>query len=51
MTRNGSLAIVNKNIANGGPNAIKVHPKNSITVMIVDIIVAITGNVTEFFFL
>jgi len=25
----GSLVIVSKNIAKGGPNAIKAHPKNS----------------------
>lgn len=35
MIRRGSLAIVKTNKAKGGPNAIKVQPKNSITVMFV----------------
>lgn len=35
MIRRGSLAIVKTNKAKGGPNAIKVQPKNSITVMLV----------------
>ena len=35
MTLRGSLAIVNTNKPNGGPKAIKVHPKNSINVMAV----------------
>ena len=30
----GSLAMVKMNIAKGGPNARKPHPKNSMTVMI-----------------
>ena len=34
MTRMGSLAIVNTNRAKGGPNVMKVHPKNSINVIL-----------------
>jgi hypothetical protein len=29
----GSLVIVSKNMAKGGPNAIKAHPKNSKSAM------------------
>lgn len=34
ITRNGSLAMVNRNIEKGGPKAIKVQPKNSISVIL-----------------
>ena len=34
MTRSGSLAMVNMNRATGKPKAIKEHPKNSITVIL-----------------
>lgn len=34
ITRRGSLAIVNTNRPNGGPNAMNVQPKNSIKVMV-----------------
>lgn len=33
ITRTGSLAIVKQNSANGSENAIKLHPKNSATVI------------------
>lgn len=32
----GSIAILKVNIANGGPNAKKAHPKKSITVILSD---------------
>lgn len=34
MTRNGSLAMVNKNMAKAGPKEMKVQPKNSMTVIL-----------------
>ncbi len=34
----GSLATVKQNIANGGPNAINIQPKNSINAMFVEMI-------------
>lgn len=34
ITRSGSLAIVKMNIANGGPKAMKLQPKNSIIVIL-----------------
>lgn len=34
IMRMGSLAIVKQNMAKGGPKAMKVHPKNSVTVIV-----------------
>lgn len=34
MIRMGSIAIVNVNIASGGPKASKAHPKKSVTVIL-----------------
>ena len=38
MIRIGSFAIDIQNIANGGPNAMKAQPKNSITVILLSLI-------------
>lgn len=38
ITRSGSLAIVNTNKPNGGPKAINVQPKNSIKVILKDLL-------------